>query len=96
MAYNYQRENFMSEYKRRCPVCRKTFWASSEWVYKKGYAKNLRIYCSWHCMREEEKSKQTVGDKIGQAIEDGLTNAEIRELLGVTQKQIDYWRERKL
>lgn len=90
MPYNFKTDNFMSEHKRRCPVCGKTFWASSEWRYQKGYAKNQRIYCSWKCLRSEEREHMTVGDKINQAIRDGLNDDEIRKLLGVTQRQIDY------
>lgn len=94
MAYNYQNDSFMAEHKRKCPVCGKVFWASAEWVYKKGYSHCMRVYCSWKCLRQEEKDKTPLKDKIDRAILDGLTNAEIKELLGVTQHQIDYRRDR--
>ena len=94
MPYNLQAEAFMSEHKRKCPVCGKTFWSSAEWVYKRNYGKNQRVYCSYKCKRSEEKENMTIGDKINQAIRDGLTDAEIKRVLGVTQRQIDYRRTR--
>ena len=44
---------------KRCPICQKEFDTLScdQWVYKRkkygggGY----RYYCSWHCMRADEK-----------------------------------------
>lgn len=89
MSYNYQADNFMTEYKRKCPVCGKIFFASGLWVYKRGYAHNQRIYCSWHCMRSEEKTGNTISEKIRQAYRDGLNDTEIKKCLGVTQKQVD-------
>ena len=86
---NYQADNFMTEYKRKCPVCGKVFFASGLWVYKKGYAHNLRVYCSWRCMRSEEKDGNKLSDKIRAAARDGLNDAEIKKCLGVTQKQVD-------
>ena len=96
MPYNFTKDSFMAECKRECPVCGKTFWAGSEWVYKRGYAKNMRVYCSWKCKRSEEKENMTIGDKINQAIMDGLSDAEIKKTLGVTQHQIDYRKERRI
>ena len=84
------RDNLLNMGERTCPVCGKTFWAGEQWQYKKGFAKAPRIYCSWKCMRSEEKANMTVSDKIEQAVRDGLTDAEIRKVLGVSQKQIDY------
>ena len=89
-------ESGFTVYRKHCPVCGKEFYASGEWVYRKGYAHNLRIYCSWRCMRQEEKAHMTIGDKINQAIRDGLNDDEIRKLLGVTQRQIDFRKERKI
>ena len=88
------RDNFLNMGERTCPVCGKTFWSGEQWRYRKGFAKEPRIYCSWACMRSEEKANMTVSDKIEQAIQDGLTDAEIRKLLGVTQNQIDYFYRR--
>ena len=96
MPYNFQRDNFMLSHKRKCPVCGKTFWSSAEWVYKKRDVNYERIYCSWKCLRAEEKSKMTLGDRINKALDDGLNDAEIRKLLGVSQKQIDYRKIRRV
>ena len=35
----------------KCPVCGKTFDRTEEWVYKHG----LKFYCSWTCLRKDEK-----------------------------------------
>ena len=94
MPYNFQNENFMSEHRRKCPVCGKQFWSSAQWVYKIGYKDAQQIFCSWKCMRIEEKKRMTITDKISQAIRDGLTDNEIKKLLGVTQRQIDFKRRR--
>ena len=92
MPYNFQKDNFLNEHKRECPVCGKQFWSSAQWVYKTNYGHSQQIYCSWKCMRSEEKKRMTVSDKISQAIRDGLNDNEIKKLLGVTQRQIDFRR----
>lgn len=92
VPYNFHNENFMSEHRRKCPVCGKLFWSSAEWVYKKGYKNAQQIFCSWKCLRSEEKKSMTITDKISQAIRDGLTDNEIKKRLGVTQRQIDFRR----
>ena len=52
------RDDFMTEGRRICPVCGKEFWVSSVWIYKHGYANSLKWYCSWKCMRHDEKERQ--------------------------------------
>jgi len=94
VPYNFKTDNFMNENKRKCPVCGKQFWSSSQWVYKSNYNKAQQIYCSWKCMRSEERKRMTISDKITQAIRDGLNDNEIKRLLGVTQRQIDFRRMR--
>jgi len=81
-------DNFLEKGERTCPVCGKTFWAGEKWAFKKGYAHEPRIYCSWGCMRSEEK--ETLTSKIRKAIRDGLTDPEIKKALGVSQQQIDF------
>ena len=92
------RDNFLQMNLRTCPVCGKEYWAGQEWVYRKGYEKSYRYFCSWGCLRREEleteSRKKRIGREIVKAIEDGLSNEEIRDRFGVTQGQIDYRRER--
>lgn len=61
------------EYMRRCAVCGKMFYCDCTdlWAYKKAYKKSeksnrghpITWFCSWHCMRENEKTarKRTDG-----------------------------------
>lgn len=85
--------DLMKERERRCPICGKQFWCTGEWVYRdKNYPS--RVYCSWHCIQAARRGKMTTKDRINQAIMDGLNDAEIERLLGVTKKQIKYRRER--
>ena len=81
---------------RKCPVCGKEYWAGLEWVYKRGYEKSLKYFCSWGCLRKDEKEKGTGKQELGRQIrlmlESGATNEEIKKKLGCTQGQIDYRR----
>lgn len=94
VPYNFHSEKFMEEHRRKCPICGKLFWSSAEWVYKIGHKNAQQIFCSWKCMRAEEKKNMTITDKISQAIRDGLTDNEIKKMLGVTQRQIDFKRRK--
>lgn len=89
------RDNFLRGSQHKCPRCGKTFWASQEWVYCRGYEKHRRYFCSWKCLREEERENPTMTERINQAIRDGLTDSEIKKHLGVTQRQIDFRKEKK-
>ena len=96
MAENI-RDNLLKMNLRKCPICGKPFWAGYEWVYRRGYEKSMTYFCSWKCLRQDEadreSKKKKVGKEIRKMIEDGASNAEIKEKLGVTQGQIDYRRE---
>jgi len=85
------KDDFLEQHRRKCPVCGKEFYASAEWVYRK----SLRWLCSWKCLRRDEKAHMSIADRINQAIRDGLNDAEIKKLLGVTQRQIDFRRTGK-
>ena len=85
--------DLMKERERRCPICGREFWCTGEWVYKDANYPS-RKYCSWKCLQKARASKLTLKDKMIQAIRDGLNDAEIKRLLGVTQKQITYRRQR--
>ena len=43
----------------QCPVCRKTFDAlyPDLWAYKRGGTSNIQFFCSWGCLRENDKKK---------------------------------------
>lgn len=78
---------------KKCPMCGKKFIARAEWAYKQ----YDRYYCSWHCLQEMRKGKPSRAQKkerIIQAIRDGLTNAEILNLLGEPPSTVDYWRRK--
>ena len=53
-----------SPYEKHCSVCGKLFYAgdAENWVYKqqRGYGKTHEWlwFCSWHCMRYEEKEHE--------------------------------------
>ena len=82
-------ESYLSGQEHKCPVCGKTFYATSEWVYRK----KGKVFCSWKCRRTVDNGKrpepETISEKIKRAMQDGLNDGEIRRLMGVTQKQID-------
>ena len=92
------RDNFLEMNCRTCPVCGREYWAGLDWVYKRGYEKSMKYFCSWTCLRKydqaKESDKKRIGREIVKAIEEGLSNEEIRDRFGVTQGQIDYRRER--
>ena len=82
---------------RRCPVCKKIFITSNEWVFKKTYGSHEKQFCSWGCLRKYEKSHGTPAQRreaIQQAIMDGLTTNEISVLLDEDKTKIDYWRKK--
>ena len=40
----------------RCPICGKTFLrAGTDWVYKRPTNRGNIYFCSWSCMRRDEK-----------------------------------------
>lgn len=45
---------------KQCRVCGKTFETlhPSRWAFKKGANGNYKWYCSWGCMRKEEKEEE--------------------------------------
>ncbi len=86
------KNDYLGGFKHICPVCGKKFWATSEWVYKNYSKYSPRKFCSWTCLRADEKSTETLADKIRQAFCDGLTDAEIQKKLCLTKKQLVYWK----
>lgn len=74
-----------------CPLCGKEFWAFSDWAYRKHDKKKggYRFYCSWGCIRKLERANPTLRERVDQAIKDGLTDREIRTMLGCSQRMIN-------
>lgn len=82
---------------RKCDVCKKEFIWHDDWAYKMTSGYKVRMFCSWHCLRDyqrrHESNKQT-GKDIYKAIQDGLNDKEIAELLNVDHSRIAYWRDK--
>lgn len=62
-----------NKFLRKCPVCGRLFWRDNldMWAYKIGYRRrdtgrvslaHCMIFCSYHCMRENEKNKGYKGE----------------------------------
>lgn len=91
MAY-IDNDSAMTFGTRTCPICKRRFIATAEWVYKRGHYHNRKIFCSWSCTRKFDKEHMSRTEKINEAISKGMTDQEIRDELGVTQRQIDFRR----
>ena len=89
MPYNFKADNFMAEHQRTCPACGKKFRSTADWKYVDGYGKNIKYYCRYTCWWKAIKEKEGIYGDIRRAIRDGLNDAEIKRVLGVTQRQID-------
>lgn len=51
-------------WEKKCPVCGKTFWAGSQWAYKRGYERNGYLYiCSWKCLNKWDERKENGSHK---------------------------------
>ncbi|MBP5727052.1 MAG: hypothetical protein J6Y48_08250 [Clostridia bacterium] len=92
-------DRLLSYKERICENCGKQFMMqSADWVYRT-WKKNLPIYfCSWKCMREYEQKhpKDRAGERerIIQALKDGLSVQEIRDMLGADVGKIQYWKNK--
>lgn len=45
-------------FKKTCCVCKKLFFSTPEWVYKKRVRTKTIYYCSWTCYRKTEKAQE--------------------------------------
>ena len=74
-----------------CPLCGKEFWAHSDWAFRKRDKRNgdYKYYCSWGCIRKLERQEPSLRAQVDQAIRDGLTDKEIKTMLGCTQRFIN-------
>lgn len=44
---------------RICPVCKKEFYTINDsWGYKKKWRDTTTYFCSWHCLRDQEKKDE--------------------------------------
>ena len=88
----------------KCPICGREFYPPDveEWAYRtRQYSGAVRLYCSWHCLREEQrrnekkkKPRPKVAGEIFQLLREGFRMFEIAEKLTVTIDTVKYWRER--
>ena len=80
---------------RICENCGKQFMMmSQDWAYR-GWRKKLPIYfCTWKCMRAYEqkhpKNLAAERERIIQALNDGLSVKEIRDMLCVDVEKVKY------
>lgn len=44
--------------KRKCPVCKKVFFARTNWAYISGYKAAQKYYCSWSHLRQAQKEME--------------------------------------
>lgn len=44
--------------KRKCPVCKKVFFARTNWAYISGYKAAREYYCSWSHLRQAQKEME--------------------------------------
>ena len=83
---------------RYCGNCGKEFMITgSEWVYKDWRKNSLVYYCSWKCLREAEKKKETKIDirhKIINMLEQGLSVKEVAVKLQESQQKVLYWKKK--
>ena len=56
-----------------CPICGKSFViTTSEWIYKRDNGKKLTYFCSWKCMREDERIRFEANPKSHYRIDAGV------------------------
>ena len=50
---------------RKCAECGKPFCGSSQWAYKTRRHEQRKYFCSWTCMRAEERREEKPHERIG-------------------------------
>ena len=45
-------------FRKKCPVCGKSFWCNAMWAYKLIENKHLVYLCTWKCLRTREKENE--------------------------------------
>ena len=88
--------SYITGSERRCPICKRKFIPTNEWVYK---TKTV-LYCSWHCLRAAQRAKegtsQLLTDKQKTEILDRLRSQKscrtIADEMGISIKTVQYIR----
>lgn len=53
-------KNLATSGKHICPICKKVFYTqTAEWEYKVGSKQGKIYFCTWKCLRENEKTEGT-------------------------------------
>ena len=83
---------------KKCYVCGKTFSARDGYVYTTGSDNHhKKWFCSWHCMREQEKQQSKkpnkLKDKVLAMAREGIPARDIDDKLGVTREVVYYYNE---
>jgi len=89
---------------KKCKICGKEFIPQIDeiWAYKKKDKYGNPVYfCSWHCLREQErrteKPKQkhsALVIKIWELLGEGVPPYLVAVKLGITYDKVKYWKER--
>ena len=93
-------------YETRCYACGKDICAVSKelWRYKRGYMTSRKVFCSWKCMREFDRSTEqkslakkrrmgnldddTTQEKVRDLIYDGMTDQQIARKTGIFSENV--------
>lgn len=89
--------NAMIGNERHCAICDRTFIMRPEWVYKRGFGKGSKVFCSWHCLREYEKRHLTGAARrefIVRMLREGKGVSEISTALAIDPRSVYYWKQK--
>ena len=82
-----------------CIVCGRVFCITDEWVYVRGSHEQMRYFCSWHCLREYDRTHETIRGKppsekktaILKLRKQGLSYTEISLKLNISEAMVKYY-----
>lgn len=77
---------------KKCYLCGKEFVYTDKvgWGYKKGE----KLFCSWKCLRQYEKTRQFPNEKkeqIRELYHKGIPQKEIAQTLFMSVQSVNYW-----
>ena len=81
----------------KCDCCGKGFILRPGWSYKKGTADNVKLFCSWSCLRKWEKARPSKAEQRARLIEllmQGKTPSEIVKTENIDYKSVWYWKKK--
>lgn len=81
----------------KCDCCGKGFILRPGWSYKKGTADNVKLFCSWSCLRRWEKARPSKTEQRARLIEllmQGKTPSEIVKTENVDYRSVWYWKHK--